>query len=90
MFRSTARNLRTWWIDFSDDILGADLAPAVYEEELDYHLSHPHRRLLGAPRVRRDGQVPARPTDCLCPIRIQTRTAAAAPSATATSSAPGR
>ena len=34
MFRSSARSLRLWWEDFSADILGADLPPTVYAEEL--------------------------------------------------------
>jgi hypothetical protein len=69
MFRSTARNLRSWWIDFSDDILGADLPPAPYEDELEYHLNHPHRQPLASRRPRRQGTVPARPSHCLSPVR---------------------
>jgi hypothetical protein len=72
MFRSTARNLRSWWGDFSEDILGADLSPAPDDAApapLDYHLTHPHRRSLGTARTRREGAVPERPTHCLCPVR---------------------
>ena len=71
MFRSTARSLRSWWTDFSDDLLGADLPPAVYDEELEYHLSHPHRQPLRSTRRRRDGAVSARPAFCLSPVRAQ-------------------
>jgi hypothetical protein len=72
MFRSTAQSLRAWWIDFSDDILGADLPPSSYEEEPDaveHHLTHPHRRPLATNHVRRDGAVAARPAHCLSPVR---------------------
>jgi hypothetical protein len=69
MFRSTARNLRTWWTDFSDDILGADLPATPYDDALDYHLNHPHRQPLSRSRPRREGTVPPRPAHCLSPVR---------------------
>jgi hypothetical protein len=78
MFRSTARSLRSWWSDFSDDILGADLPPSVYDEDLAYRLAHPHRRPLRMSRPRREGTVAPRLPDCLSPVRAQDLTAATA------------
>jgi hypothetical protein len=75
MFRSTARDLRSWWSDFSDDILGADLPPALYEDDLEYHVGHPHRQPLVGRRPRRPGAVAARPGHCLCPVRGHERPA---------------
>jgi hypothetical protein len=71
MFRSTARNLRSWWLDFSDDILGADLSlpeDAPGPSPLEYHLEHPHRQTLRPLAPRRAGTVAPRPAHCLCPV----------------------
>jgi hypothetical protein len=79
MFRSTARNLRSWRTDFSDDILGADLPSTLDDtapDPLEYHLNHSHRRPLGTARPRREGAVPARPAHCLSPVRADSPVAA--------------
>jgi hypothetical protein len=68
MFRSTARDLRTWWTGFSDDILGADLAVSFPATDLDYHRNHPHRQPLQRSRARRDGAVDARSALCMTPL----------------------
>jgi hypothetical protein len=72
MFSTTARTLRTWWSDFSDDILGADLLPSATVDPvqggIEHHLIHPHRQPLAPRRARRPGTVPERPAFCLSPV----------------------
>jgi hypothetical protein len=69
MFRIFVHTLTLWWQDFSEDILGADLPPSVYAEDLleahraDHHLRD--RRLATAPR--RPGTVAAPEIVCLTP-----------------------
>jgi hypothetical protein len=72
MFLQRVSQLRAWWEAATADILGADLPPTEPEEGPVAHFrAHPHRLTLHTSSPRRPGAVPARPAQCISPVRRQ-------------------
>jgi len=67
MFGQSFSRVRDWWEANTEDILGGDLPPRLYAEDIEYFRGHPHRLALGIESGRRPGRVAARPADCVSP-----------------------